>query len=433
MEFKVDHFSTPNISGYSNTFLSSSPSTTGGGDMSMPLSRPGGVGNLALDRRKQINTLLIFNENVTELVPNVQYRMDFTGGGSSGPLTMLIHLPPTFPKEKPSIRIEPLGLQHSWIDIRSGNVIGSPGLNNFSAHSDLGRVVQVIKREFELKPPISTNQIQTVQSTTESYNSKNTGWLNNSTSPHLNNTSIGNSIVSSNSGYYSQARGPPPYPVTANAHPYLEASASQHSYFKRDGDVHNHTTHSNPSGSSAKLEKGVIPEVAALSDSELEELNDNEPALLNFCQNLENPIMQTMELNYKKLQDEIASISEVNKALSNAMKNKKESLVNNKEQYDEHRSKVETIRDRVHKVQNQHSITNLSKILEKSTLADEEESEQCADNFLNGDSNVEEFIKKYTAIRTNHFKKKAKLDSVMQQKNLELKGNSKYVPSWPKY
>ena len=38
--------------------------------------------------------------------------------------------------------------------------------------------------------------------------------------------------------------------------------------------------------------------------------------------------MQTMELNYKKLQDEIESISEVNKALSNAMKNKKESLVN---------------------------------------------------------------------------------------------------------
>ena len=102
MEFKTDHFSTPNISGYQNNYLSSTPPTTSGGDMSIPFSRHGGVGNLALDRRKQINTLLIFNENVTELVPNVQYRMDFTGGGSSGPLTMLIHLPPGFPKEKPS-------------------------------------------------------------------------------------------------------------------------------------------------------------------------------------------------------------------------------------------------------------------------------------------------------------------------------------------
>merc|ERR1719414_2684364 len=150
---------------------------TGGG-----ASGPGG--NLALDRRKQINTLLIFNENVTELVPNVQYRMDFTGGGSSGPLTMLINLPPGFPKEKPTIRIEPLGLQHSWIDTRSGNVIGSPGLNNFSAHSDLGRVVQVIKREFELKPPISTNQIQAVQSRKNSYASNNSSWLNNQVSHH---------------------------------------------------------------------------------------------------------------------------------------------------------------------------------------------------------------------------------------------------------
>merc|ERR1719414_2047413 len=144
---------------------------TGGG-----ASGPGG--NLALDRRKQINTLLIFNENVTELVPNVQYRMDFTGGGSSGPLTMLIHLPPAFPKEKPSVKIEPLGLHHPWIDIGSGNVIGSPGLNNFSAHSDLGRVVQVIKREFELKPPISTNQIQAAQSSKNSCAANNTGWLN---------------------------------------------------------------------------------------------------------------------------------------------------------------------------------------------------------------------------------------------------------------
>ena len=428
MEFKVDHFSTPNISGYQNTYLSSTPPLTSGGDMSMPLNRPGGVGNLALDRRKQINTLLIFNENVTELVPNMQYRVDFTGGGSSGPLTMLINLPPGFPKDKPTIRIEPLGLQHSWIDIRSGNVIGSPGLNNFSAHSDLGRVVQVIKREFELKPPISANKIQTVQSSTESLAPANTSWLNNRVSHHLSNSTMSNTSTSSSSVYYSQARGPLNCAVSANAHQHIDGS-SQHSYYNRDINIQNHAHTSIPSNT----KKQVIPEVAALTDSELEELNDNKPALLNFCHNLENPIMQTMETNYETLLNEIESISEVNETLTSAFKDKKESLVGHQKECDEQRANIENVRKRVEKAQNQYSVTNLSKILDKCTVADEEESEKCAENFLNGESSVEEFIKEYTTIRTSHFKKKAKLDSVMQQKNLELKGNSKYVPSWPKY
>jgi hypothetical protein len=32
-----------------------------------------GLGELSLDRGKQINTLLIFNENVSVIQPNVQY------------------------------------------------------------------------------------------------------------------------------------------------------------------------------------------------------------------------------------------------------------------------------------------------------------------------------------------------------------------------
>ena len=429
MEFKTDHFSTPKISGYQNNYLSSTTPTTGGGDMSLPFSRPGGVGNLALDRRKQINTLLIFNENVSELVPNVQYRMDFTGGGSSGPLTMLIHLPPAFPKEKPSVKIEPLGLHHPWIDIGSGNVIGSPGLNNFSAHSDLGRVVQVIKREFELKPPISTNQIQTVQSSTNSYASNNSSWVNDRTTQHVSNSSA---INSGNSSYYSQARGPLPNSVSSNAHQYLDGS-SQHSNYKRDTNLHNHIQHNANNTSVTKPEKDVIPEVAALTDSKLKELNENEPALLNFCQNLENPMMETMEDNHKRLANEIQSICEVNETLSSAIQDKKESLVYKQKEYEEKRSEIENVRGRVEKAQHQHSITNLYKILEKCTVSDEEESEKCADNFLNGESNIDDFIKEYTAIRTSHFKKKAKLDSVMHQKNLELKGNSTYNTSWPKY
>ena len=63
--------------------------------------------SLALDRRKQINTLLIFNDNVSEVSPNQRYRVDFQAGVT--PLVMIIDLPPKFPAHgaRPSIRVEP--------------------------------------------------------------------------------------------------------------------------------------------------------------------------------------------------------------------------------------------------------------------------------------------------------------------------------------
>ena len=119
--------------------------------------------SLALDRRKQINTLLIFNENVSEVSPNQSYRVDFTvGAGGDLALVMIIDLPPKFPAHgsRPLIRVEAKaggggggGLRHAWLEPETGNVVGAPGLLSYGPHSDLGRVVQAIKRTLEKDPP----------------------------------------------------------------------------------------------------------------------------------------------------------------------------------------------------------------------------------------------------------------------------------------
>ena len=80
-----------------------------------------------------------------------------------------------------------------------------------------------------------------------------------------------------------------------------------------------------------------------------------------------------------------------------------------------------------------YSLANVSRRLEAASIAIEDESEKCADDFLNSGSNVEQFIKDYTSIRTSHIKNKAKFDSVMQQRNSELKDSSSYIPRWPNY
>ena len=115
-----------------------------------------------LARRKQINTLRIFNENVVEARQDVEFQVTFTVAGELN-LIMIIILPQDFPADnsKPMIKVfEASGkanssnkLQHPWIN-DSHDVIGSPGLNAFRPGStDLGRVVQAIKREFERNPP----------------------------------------------------------------------------------------------------------------------------------------------------------------------------------------------------------------------------------------------------------------------------------------
>merc|ERR1711879_360961 len=84
-------------------------------------------------------------------------------------LVMVIFLPETFPlNTRPVIKIFFSGhggddhqrnvdfdtkVTNPWLDINSSSVIGSPGLNTFGVHSELGRVVQAIKREFEKNPP----------------------------------------------------------------------------------------------------------------------------------------------------------------------------------------------------------------------------------------------------------------------------------------
>ncbi|KAK6642960.1 hypothetical protein RUM43_004462 [Polyplax serrata] len=109
------------------------------------------VENAQANRKRQIDTLKVFNDNVTELKENEEYKVDFIVGDI--PMCLIIHLPPEFPLEKPTIRVQP-PVQHMWVNSNSTDVDKAPGLLNFTVHSDLGRVVQVIIREFKIRPAV---------------------------------------------------------------------------------------------------------------------------------------------------------------------------------------------------------------------------------------------------------------------------------------
>ncbi|CAH0602031.1 unnamed protein product [Chrysodeixis includens] len=112
-------------------------------------------------RKRQIDTLKVFNDHVVEVSENAEYRVEFVADGKNMSLTVI--LGPDFPNEKPSIFVNPPN-SHPWIGENSNQVIGAPGLLNYTLHSDLGRVVQVIIREFQKSMPKLTNNEEVVKS-----------------------------------------------------------------------------------------------------------------------------------------------------------------------------------------------------------------------------------------------------------------------------
>lgn len=112
-------------------------------------------------RKRQIDTLKVFNDHVVEVTENSEYRVEFVADGKN--MSLSVVLGPEFPNEKPSIFVNP-PIPHPWIGENSNQVVGAPGLLNYTLHSDLGRVVQAIIREFQKSMPNLPNSEEVVKS-----------------------------------------------------------------------------------------------------------------------------------------------------------------------------------------------------------------------------------------------------------------------------
>lgn len=95
-------------------------------------------------KKKQIDSLKIFCDDVREIQPGVEYHILFHIGTQQ--MTLRIQLPTEFPKQQPLIWTNPT-VQHNWVT-DNGRIM-SPGLVNYSEHSELGQIVLAIIRELK--------------------------------------------------------------------------------------------------------------------------------------------------------------------------------------------------------------------------------------------------------------------------------------------
>lgn len=297
--------------------------------------------------KQQIDTLKIFNANVTEVVKDEEYKVDFGSGGRT--VSLIVRLGPEFPLEKPSLYIYP-PVRHPWVS-PSGEIVSAPGLLNFTVHSDLGRVVQAIIREFQLRPPQLLN------------------------------------------GDIS----PPQFEASK-----LPSSSTHSNYLYNDS---NYNTNSGVSTS--------FPALNEMSTAQLKELNENSDLLNSFIDNLNvklqigKSINEYVELN-EKLADENLKKEPVLAELQDEVSTLLDTMKEYKSKYEELSAEYKDCCDRF----NPHQI--IQRIREKVSEVDEE-SERIAEAFLTGSMDLDSFLLEYISHRTLSHSRKIKDEKLSQQ------------------
>ncbi|KAJ3654658.1 hypothetical protein Zmor_013832 [Zophobas morio] len=316
-------------------------------------------------RRHQINTLKIFNDNVVEICEGHEYQIAFKSGRNE--LCLHISLSKEFPNEKPLLTISP-GIGHQWVNSDS-EITAAPGLLNFTIHSDLGRVVQAIIREFERNPPPLKNDGSSTSVTPGS----------NITSPTV---------------------------------PIRDSERSNLNY-----SIIN--SFSSPTHLSNSQKRLVFPELNNLSLEELEFLNSNSDRQEEFL----NEIPAIKEQN-KYLDELIVQVEE----LAETNLSKQVELVELKANIDKRIEEVTKLafeNERLHvKYQNlsdKYSPVNIKDQLRSGAEKAEQECENIADSFLKGDIDVDRFVTLYTKTRSLCQTRKTKEEKLSHQLDSLLK------------
>ncbi|XP_064404258.1 vacuolar protein sorting-associated protein 37A-like [Halichondria panicea] len=121
------------------------------GSRSSTASNVPAVSSVQKQKHKQIECLREHIPNAVEVSRDELYRVDLTVNSLT--ITLDIKLPQSFPltDHAPIVTVYP-PMRHPWINEHM-MVDGSPAIKNFSIHSNLGKAIQQIVKEFTEHPP----------------------------------------------------------------------------------------------------------------------------------------------------------------------------------------------------------------------------------------------------------------------------------------
>ncbi|CAH2300282.1 vacuolar sorting-associated 37A [Pelobates cultripes] len=350
--------------------------------------------SLQQQKQRQIESLKACHSSIAEIQKDVEYRLPITIKNLT--ININILLPPQFPQEKPLISVYP-PIRHHLVDKQGVNVT-CPIVNNFTMHSDLGKIVQSLLDEFWKNPP-------TVAPNSGSF-------------PYM----------------YGSPSGIPAY--THSAFPFLPSYPTQESNRSVPEPVPGIYSTSKAAAPSCGLitelpipvptsEVGIngftykmpelpdtFPELAEFSVSQLSEMVEQDDFLLEQFINL--PQLKQIITDKEDLVKNIEELARKNLQLEPILEAKRQMLLEKYELLTQMKGSFEKKLQRQHELSESCSLSALQARLKVAAHEAEEESDSIAENFLEGKTEIDDFLNIFMEKRTSCHSRRAKEEKLQQ-------------------
>merc|ERR1719315_380327 len=155
----------------------------------------------------------------------------------------------------------------------------------------------------------------------------------------------------------------------------------------------------------------ITCKLSSLSE-ELKEILNNEDAFEKFMDELENPSMAVMDSNISAMEERIKSTAEGNIELQSEVEVKRNALLCKVEEYHQLKAALSSLTERLTNMKEEVSPNRLADQLLRLAVSHEEESEVIAEQFLDKNISMEDFLSSYIKSRELYHVNKIKAEKV---------------------
>ncbi|KAJ1215317.1 hypothetical protein NDU88_002926 [Pleurodeles waltl] len=344
--------------------------------------------SLQQQRQRQIESLRASHSTLAEIQKDVEYRLPFTVNNLT--ININILLPQNFPQEKPVISIYP-PVRHHLVD-KQGVYVICPLINNFTMHSDLGKIIQSLLDEFWKNPPVlipssSYPFLYSNPAGMPPYAPSGFAFLNPYPTQEANRVPVTDTVLPPSANCSTAKPAAPAYGLITDL-PIPVPSTEAVSQVGLNG--FNYKMPDVPE---------VFPELSELSASELKEMNDQEDLLLEQFVNL--PLLKQVIMDKDELVKSIEEIARKNLLMEPILEAKRHAILDKYEVLTQMKFSFEKKMQRQHELSESCSLSALQARLKVAAHEAEEESDNIAEDFLEGKTEIEDFLSNFMEKRTS--------------------------------
>ncbi|XP_034043967.1 vacuolar protein sorting-associated protein 37A isoform X2 [Thalassophryne amazonica] len=362
------------------------------------------LSSLQQQRQRQIDSLKAAHPSLAEIQKDVEYRIPFSVNNST--ISVNILLPPQFPQEKPVVSVHP-PVGHHIVDSNNGTMVTSPLITNFGMHSDLGKVVQSLLDEFWKSPPA----LMSTGPAGFPYMYKPSGIAPYTTqSFHYGPHHVGPSQTPPS----AQTPATMPHPGVESSHGLPRAPTPYGLITDLPLPV---LTGDSPVGLNGHVYKmpeipETFPELCDMNLPQLTDMSENEDMLLEFFVSL--PQLKQIANDKDELVNNIVGMAKKNLQMEPQLEGKRQEMLYKYEHLMQMKSAFETKLQRQHELSESCSLSTLQARLKVAAHQAEEESEETAENFLEGRTDIDDFLASFMEKRMLCHSRRAKEEKLQQ-------------------